>query len=87
MATARQSASSTPSSTCSSRTTGGPDRLPEPWRSRTTITAPPRGHLDTGNVGIDLDGRGWPLPDRSAAATATGRLVCRQGNRKYAEEP
>jgi predicted TIM-barrel fold metal-dependent hydrolase len=65
---------------------GWSDRLPEPWRSRTTITGPARGHLDTGNVGIQLDGKGWPLPD-IGGTDGKGRLVYRQGNRKYAECP
>ena len=65
---------------------GWSDRLPEPWRSKTSIVGPPRGHLDTGNVGIDLDGRGWPLPE-PGDDKGKGRLVFRQGNRKYAECP
>jgi uncharacterized protein len=60
---------------------GWADRLPEPWRSRTHITPPPRGHLDTGHLGIDLDGAGFPVPD------GKGRLVFRQGNRRWASTP
>lgn len=61
---------------------GWADRLPEPWRSRTRITAPPRGYLDTGHLGIDLDGAGFPYP-----SDGRGRLVYRQGNRRWAEAP
>lgn len=59
-------------------------RLPEPFRSRTRITAPPRGHLDTGHLGIDLDGRGFPAP---SVGDGPGRLVYRQGNRRWQEAP
>jgi uncharacterized protein len=32
-------------------------KLPEPWRSRTRIAAPPRGHLEMSRAGIDIDGK------------------------------
>lgn len=31
--------------------------LPEPWRSRTKIVPPPRGHLETGRAFIEVDGK------------------------------
>ena len=61
-------------------------RLPEPWRSRTRITPPARGHLDTGHMGIDLDGRGFPIP-KVGGEHGPGRLVFRQGNRRWQEVP
>ncbi len=61
-------------------------RLPEPYRSITRITAPPRKHLDTGHLGIDLDGRGFPMP-QVGPGSGPGRLVFRQGNRRWDEAP
>ncbi|MBA2279706.1 MAG: amidohydrolase [Actinomycetota bacterium] len=65
---------------------GWAERLPEPWRSRTRITAPPGGYLDTGHLGIDLDGRGFPVPE-VGEAHGPGRLVYRQGHRRWKEAP
>lgn len=60
-------------------------RLPEPYRSRTRVTAPAGRHLDTGHVGVDLDGRGYPMPQLGPGDR--GRLVYRQAQRRWAEDP
>lgn len=45
--------------------------LPEPFRSRTKITPTPRGHLDTGQAGIDLAGKGYS-PGATGAEPTNG---------------
>ena len=61
-------------------------RLPARFRDRTKVIAPPGRHLDTGHLGIDLGGRGYPLP-QVGGTNGGGRLVYRQARRRWAEEP
>lgn len=60
-------------------------RLPAPWRERTRVFAPPGRHLDTGHLGVDLDGKGYPLPEVGPEGKA--RLVHRQATRRWRAEP
>ncbi len=65
-------------------------RLPDRYRSITKITRPPRGNLDTGHLGIDLAGKGWPVrmtSEQGPNPQDRGSLVFRQGNRRWKEAP
>jgi predicted TIM-barrel fold metal-dependent hydrolase len=61
-------------------------RLPRRFRDRTRIDAPPGRHLDTGHIGIDLAGHGYPLP-QVGGGHGRGRLVHRQATRRWAADP
>jgi predicted TIM-barrel fold metal-dependent hydrolase len=64
--------------------------LPEPYRSWTKISPTPGGHLDTGQAGIELAGKGYPpgvTKGDPTRAEDEGSIVFRQGNRKWDKHP
>jgi len=69
-------------------------RLPEPWRSRTKIVPPPRGHLETGRAGIEVGGNvsqplifGPAVSEVAEEAFQRRNPTTRQSERKWLEVP